>query len=101
MLDRYQFAILLVCCVLACGDSARAVSLTADPQHASSAGAGTTKSASSHPETLKIALLGDQGVRADARAVLQLIVDEGADALIHLGDFAYSDGTAADWDAQL
>jgi hypothetical protein len=74
----------------ACGDAAT--------HYESDAGAAVDAPALQAP--LKIALLGDQGVRADARAVLQLIVDEHADALIHLGDFVYSDGTPSDWDAQ-
>jgi hypothetical protein len=50
---------------------------------------------------LRVALLGDQGVKVEARAVLQLIVAEQADALIHLGDFAYRGATPSDWAAQL
>lgn len=50
---------------------------------------------------LKLAFFGDQGIGADARAVLQLVVDEGAAALIQLGDFAYNDGSPRAWEAQL
>lgn len=50
---------------------------------------------------LKIALFGDQGVRPDARAVLSLISREHADAVIHLGDFAYDDSDPGHWEAQV
>ena len=46
---------------------------------------------------LKVALFGDQGSGRDARAVLELIRDEGTDLVIHLGDFDYEDDPAA-WD---
>jgi len=49
---------------------------------------------------LTIAFLGDQGLGGDAEAVLQLIHDEGADAVIHAGDFDYQDDPAA-WEAQI
>ena len=50
---------------------------------------------------LKLAFLGDQGVGNDARSVLELVARERADALVILGDFAYSDGTPSSWNAQL
>jgi hypothetical protein len=50
---------------------------------------------------LKVAFLGDQGVNSDARRVLQLIADEGADAVIHMGDLAYEQATPSEWDAQV
>lgn len=50
---------------------------------------------------LRVAFLGDQGVNPQARSVLQLVVDEGADALVLLGDLSYGDGTPADWSAQV
>lgn len=49
---------------------------------------------------LKVALLGDQGVGDNARAVLQLIADEQADAVIHLGDLSYG-ATPEAWNAQV
>jgi PKD repeat protein len=52
------------------------------------------------PAEITIAFLGDQGLGADARAVLELIRDEGADAVVHSGDFDYADDPAA-WDAQI
>src|SRR3990172_65044 len=52
------------------------------------------------PPEFTIAFLGDQGLGGDAEAVLRLIRDEGADAVMHLGDFDYHDDPAA-WDAQI
>jgi len=46
---------------------------------------------------LKIAFIGDQGNGSNARAVLQLIKDEAAHAVIHSGDFDYADNPTA-WD---
>lgn len=55
--------------------------------------------------TVTLAFIGDQGWEpagsADGpRAVLQLIKDEGADAVLHQGDFDYRDDPAA-WEAQI
>src|SRR3990172_10629401 len=50
------------------------------------------------PPEFTIAFFGDQGLGGDAEAVLRLIRDEGADAVLHLGDFDYHDDPAA-WDA--
>jgi hypothetical protein len=47
-----------------------------------------------------IAFFGDQGLGGDAEAVLALVRDEGADAVIHTGDFDYQDDPAA-WNAQI
>jgi hypothetical protein len=47
-----------------------------------------------------IAFFGDQGLGGDAEAVLALVRDEGADAVIHAGDFDYEDDPAA-WNAQI
>jgi len=52
------------------------------------------------PPGLKVAFIGDQGLGADAVAVLELILAEGADAVVHGGDFDYSDDPDA-WDAQI
>ncbi len=49
---------------------------------------------------LKVALLGDQGLSANAVAVLNLVQSEGADILIILGDFDYDDNPAA-WKAMI
>jgi hypothetical protein len=52
------------------------------------------------PPGYKVAFIGDQGLGAGAESVLQLIVDEGADAVLHLGDLDYDDDPAA-WEAQI
>jgi uncharacterized repeat protein (TIGR02543 family) len=52
------------------------------------------------PPDFTIAFIGDQGLGPDAEAVLQLIADEGADAVLHSGDFDYADDPAA-WDDQI
>lgn len=52
------------------------------------------------PADFMIAFLGDQGLGEDAQAVLRLIRDEGADAVVHAGDFDYRDNPTA-WDAQI
>ena len=41
------------------------------------------------PPDLKIAFIGDQGPGEDARAVLELIKEEDAQAIVHQGDFDY------------
>jgi len=62
--------------------------------------ASVARTAEGPPAELKIAFLGDQGLSASAQAVLALIRDEGADAVVHAGDFDYVDDPAA-WDAQI
>jgi hypothetical protein len=52
------------------------------------------------PANFKIAFIGDQGLGLDAVAVLNLIKQEGAQAVMHSGDFDYADDPAA-WDAQI
>jgi hypothetical protein len=52
------------------------------------------------PEDFKIAFIGDQGYGANARAVLTLIKNEGANLVLHQGDFDYNDDPAA-WDSQI
>jgi hypothetical protein len=47
-----------------------------------------------------VAFIGDQDSGADAEAVLQLIHDESADAVVHAGDFDYGDNPQA-WDAMI
>jgi PKD repeat protein len=49
---------------------------------------------------LKVAFIGDQGLRADAVAVLRLIEDEGAHMVLHQGDFDYHDDPTR-WDDQI
>ena len=57
------------------------------------------------PENFKVAFIGDQGINTNAEAVLQLIADEGASMVIHMGDFGYGNETdpqtAINWDAQV
>ena len=48
----------------------------------------------------KVAFIGDQGLGSNARAVLNLIKNEGADAVVHAGDFDYGDNPAG-WDVQI
>ncbi|MDZ7288467.1 MAG: metallophosphoesterase [candidate division KSB1 bacterium] len=52
------------------------------------------------PANFKIAFIGDQGLGENAQAVLNLIKNEGANAVVHSGDFDYHDNPAA-WDAQI
>src|ERR1041385_8400090 len=52
------------------------------------------------PANLKIAFIGDQSLGPNAVAVLNLIKAEGAQAVMHSGDFDYTDNPAA-WDAQI
>jgi hypothetical protein len=52
------------------------------------------------PENFTIAFIGDQGLGSNAVEVLQLIGNEGADAVVHSGDFDYLDSPAA-WDGQI
>jgi 3',5'-cyclic AMP phosphodiesterase CpdA len=58
--------------------------------------------AASKPEAeVRVAFVGDQGVNAQARKVLQLVLSERADAVMLLGDLAYDEASAARWEAQL
>lgn len=54
---------------------------------------------------VKVAFIGDQGINANAKAVLQLIKNEGADVVLHQGDLGYGTETnvqtAIDWDRQI
>jgi hypothetical protein len=52
------------------------------------------------PPDFTIAFLGDQSVGADAKAVLQLILAEGTDAVIHAGDLGYNRSPQA-WEDQI
>jgi Calcineurin-like phosphoesterase len=49
-------------------------------------------------QDLKVAFIGDQGLTPASRAVLALIKEEGAQAVVHNGDFDYLSDPAA-WDA--
>ncbi|MGF1610257.1 MAG: metallophosphoesterase [Kiloniellales bacterium] len=60
-----------------------------------------TRSAAAEPtEPVTVAFIGDQGLGPDARAVLELIKAQGADMVLHQGDFDYDDDPEA-WDALL
>ena len=52
------------------------------------------------PPNFKIAFIGDQGLGPNAVAVLNLIKQEGAQAVMHSGDLDYLDDPAA-WEAQI
>jgi hypothetical protein len=52
------------------------------------------------PAGLKVAFTGDQGLGENPERVLQLVLDEGAEALFVQGDFDYADDPAA-WDDML
>lgn len=52
------------------------------------------------PPQFTVAFIGDQGVEPDSRAVAQLIMNEGADCVVHSGDFDYLDAPAA-WEDSL
>jgi hypothetical protein len=52
------------------------------------------------PPEFTIAFFGDQGLGPNPVRVLQLVADEGADAVMHLGDFDYDDDPLA-WNAQI
>jgi hypothetical protein len=52
------------------------------------------------PDNYMIAFIGDQGAKVNALAVLELIKNEGTDAVVHAGDFDYG-GNPAAWDAQI
>ena len=52
------------------------------------------------PPNFKVAFIGDQDYQASSVAVLALIQSEGADMVLHQGDFDYNDDPEA-WDAQI
>jgi len=52
------------------------------------------------PVNFTIAFIGDQGLGPNAEAVLNLIKNEGANAVLHQGDFDYVNNPAG-WDAQI
>jgi len=52
------------------------------------------------PPNFKVAFFGDQSLNPGAAAVLQLVLDEGADAVMHGGDFDYHHDPQA-WEDQL
>jgi predicted phosphodiesterase len=52
------------------------------------------------PPNFKIAFIGDQGLGVASEKVLKLVKSEGAQAVVHLGDFDYMDNPGA-WDGQI
>ncbi len=52
------------------------------------------------PVNFKVAFFGDEGFGSDSVAVLNLVKNEGAQALVLLGDFDYNDNPAA-WENQI
>ena len=52
------------------------------------------------PPDFTVAFIADQGLHADSRAVMGLIRDEGADMVLHQGDFDYLDYPDG-WDQQI
>jgi predicted phosphodiesterase len=67
--------------------------------HATGIG-GRPASAQGTPANFKVAFIGDQGLGSSSTAVLQLIENEGAEAVLHLGDFDYADNPQA-WESQI
>ena len=51
-------------------------------------------------ESVTVAFIGDQGLDEDSEAVLELILSEGTDMVLHQGDFDYEDNPDG-WDAQI
>jgi hypothetical protein len=49
---------------------------------------------------VKVAFIGDQGITENSRKVLELIRQEGADMVLHQGDFDYTDDPEA-WDLMI
>ena len=52
------------------------------------------------PPNFKVAFIGDQSLGPNSVAVLQLIEDEGAQMVLHQGDFEYTNNPNA-WDQQI
>ncbi len=51
-------------------------------------------------QEVKIAFFGDQGLGSSSESVLELVQNEGAHAIVHLGDFDYGDDPGA-WHDQI
>jgi hypothetical protein len=64
------------------------------------AAAAAVQAAGLPPPGTKIAFIGDQDDDSESEAVLQLILDEGAEAIVHAGDFDYGDRPAS-WGTML
>src|SRR3989344_8820860 len=57
-----------------------------------SSGVGWAEAATSTDPNFKVAFIGDSGAGSNFQAVLNLIKAEGAQMVLHQGDFDYSDG---------
>jgi hypothetical protein len=55
----------------------------------------TAETANDVPVDFKIAFIGDSGIGSNADAVLNLILSEGADIVVHAGDLDYGDDPLA------
>ena len=88
---KISLAVLAVLAALSAGAVAGIRSLPSSP----AASADTPPDAN-----LKVALIGDESLSANAVAVLNLVEDENADMLIILGDFDYNNDPLA-WKAML
>ena len=64
------------------------------------AGALYAQPAPTTPSNFKIAFFGDQGLGTKSQDVLRLIKAEGANAVLHLGDFDYNDDPQG-WEDQI
>ncbi|HET9263195.1 MAG TPA: metallophosphoesterase, partial [Vicinamibacterales bacterium] len=82
------------------GPAAVAVILFACTPTERGAGQNAALRAAGAPEPLTVAFIGDQGLTAEARAVLRMIKAEEADLVLLLGDLDYQDDAVA-WDAMI
>ena len=82
------------------GPAAVAVILFACTPTERGAGQNAALRAAGAPEPLTVAFIGDQGLTAEARAVLRMIKAEEADLVLLLGDLDYVDDPLA-WDAMI
>jgi hypothetical protein len=108
MKDKHDFAVLMLLLwllpaayIISCQSieqkpSRGARTSTHKIQHVAAVNAISTKT----PDNFMIAFIGDQGPKAEALAVLELIKSEGADAVVHSGDFDYEHNPAA-WEAKI
>ncbi|MBI2472277.1 MAG: metallophosphoesterase [Planctomycetes bacterium] len=62
--------------------------------------AQTSVPPSETPPNFKVAFIADQGLGKNAEAVLKLIKSEGAQTILHQGDFDYKNNPSA-WEAQI
>ena len=53
------------------------------------------------PVNYKVAFIADSGSGQDFQNVLDMMVREGVDAVVHAGDLAYSSGGVTEWDNRI